>query len=309
MKKILFLPPLALARFFRSYSLPRGAFSRVLVSALILSLVLPLSMAGHAASRNADRDTSFDSKGYVRVPLTPASITPGSTLTIQAGETVVTVPVNGGSASSLSFAQSLYTVSGGTTSDSTTVRVTLQGAVGGEQINWSVTSPGTINGATLSAASSNISGTTASVTVTGKDVRRSVTIKATLNSDSNQTATTTVRFGAALPSGFLALFDPSATPYKNWSDAGAFCTQQGGKLPRVNNTTSYPSSSYTGSEPVDGFGSFGAAWPTGLPSDFYWTGTEITDYPGDSWGVVDYVGNVNANLDDQSGVSRVVCVP
>lgn len=45
----------------------------------------------------------------------------------------------------------------------------------------------------------------------------------------------------------------------------------------------------------------------GLPSDNYWTGTEVTDNPGNSWIVNDNGGNVNN--DDQGNDNRVVCVP
>ena len=48
---------------------------------------------------------------------------------------------------------------------------------------------------------------------------------------------------------------------------------------------------------------------SGLPSDNYWTGTENTDNPGNSWIVNDNDGIVNVNNDNQSNSNRVVCVP
>jgi len=49
--------------------------------------------------------------------------------------------------------------------------------------------------------------------------------------------------------------------------------------------------------------------PSGLPSDNYWTGTENTDNPGNSWIVNDNDGKVNVNNNHQSNDRRVVCVP
>ena len=47
--------------------------------------------------------------------------------------------------------------------------------------------------------------------------------------------------------------------------------------------------------------------PSGLPNDNYWTGTENSDNPGNSWIVNNNGGNVNDN--NQSNNNRVVCVP
>ena len=48
---------------------------------------------------------------------------------------------------------------------------------------------------------------------------------------------------------------------------------------------------------------------SGLPNDNYWTGTENSNNPGNSWIVNGNNGNVNVNSNDQSNDNRVVCVP
>jgi hypothetical protein len=282
---------------------PRSFFAQALDT---LDSLISVAKA-HAATSSGTY--SSDGGGYVRVPLTP-NIPPGSTLTIQVGESVITVPVMGGGAPSrLSFAQPLYTV--GSSSGNTPVQVNLTDATGGEQINWSVTSPGSTNGATLSGTTSTISGTSSSITVTGANWIREVTITATLDSDSSQTASTTVRFGASLPGGFLALYDgtPNTAIWGNASNqAGGLCSSQGGKLPRINSLGSWDG---VGGGSVDGFGTIGSLGPSGLPSDFYWTGTAHAYFVGNSW-IVEAVGTsglVNVIYVSQVGNNRVVCVP
>jgi len=114
--------------------------------------------------------------------------------------------------------------------------------------------------------------------------------------------------GAAekLPPGFIAVSDSTL----NWSDAKAFCQQHGGKLPLINGSASLAWGSISSGAAIDGFGAKGAPWPSGLPGDNYWTGTEDAGDPGDSWIVHDHDGNVYVNSLHQSGdVGRVVCVP
>jgi hypothetical protein len=96
-----------------------------------------------------------------------------------------------------------------------------------------------------------------------------------------------------------------------WADAKAFCQRQGGRLPRFNNSDSWAWNNRNTITHIDGFGALGAPWPSGLPSDGYWTGTEVSDYPGSSWvvGYSGYVGNHGAASQSQSVVFRVVCVP
>jgi len=105
-----------------------------------------------------------------------------------------------------------------------------------------------------------------------------------------------------LPPDFIAL---SESPM-SWSDAKAFCRQQGGRLPRINDSDSWDG---RGGTTIDGFGAGGAPWSSGLPGDYYWTGTEFTGNPGNSWLVNDYGGNVGVRYGRQSDLVRVVCVP
>jgi len=114
---------------------------------------------------------------------------------------------------------------------------------------------------------------------------------------------------AAKSAGFIALSESSM----NWSDAKAFCQQQGGRLPRINDSDLLARADRNKITHTDGFGALGAPWPPGLPSDWYWTGTgtELTDASGYSWivGGRRGSGSVYVTEDRQSQVSRVVCVP
>jgi hypothetical protein len=161
--------------------------------------------------------------------------------------------------------------------------------------------PYTVTGTTSSSS--------ATVQVHGADVRREVTVTATLQSDSSKTATATVRFGAELPSGFLALYNPASYPNKNWSDAGAFCTSQGGHLPRIQGSTGLAAPAVTSGDAVEGFGTLNGTWPPGLPFNVYWTGAEATDYTGFSWIVFVSGGVVGWHYDNQTFGNRIVCVP
>jgi len=102
---------------------------------------------------------------------------------------------------------------------------------------------------------------------------RVITVTAILQSDPKITASVDVQF--ELPPGFIAM---SERPL-NWSDAKAFCQQQGGRLPRINNSDSWSWDGW-GEVTIDDFGARGAPWPSGLPGDRYWTGTEHAVSPG-----------------------------
>ena len=135
------------------------------------------------------------------------------------------------------------------------------------------------------------------------NIARIVTVTAALESDPKITATADVLFG---PPGFIAM---SERPL-NWSNAVAYCQQQGGRLPRINGSDSWAFADHDRITHIDGFGAVASPWPSGLPSaDFFWTGTEVTDDPGDSWIVYDIGGEVSDGFDRQSRVNRVVCVP
>jgi len=117
--------------------------------------------------------------------------------------------------------------------------------------------------------------------------------------------------------GFIAL---SESPLSR-SAAKAFCQQQGGRLPRINN-----SDSWDGSNPpargilIEGFGYDGRPWnELGLPTEHarspiaeYWTGTDRTGLHDHSWvvrGDTRGGGKVSVNRHDYGGTYRVVCVP
>jgi len=108
----------------------------------------------------------------------------------------------------------------------------------------------------------------------------------------------------ALPPGFVAL---SELPM-NWKDAKAFCQQKGRKLPRINNSDSWNGK---GVGTIDGFGTHRAPWPSGLPVDRYWTGTDITDAPSHAHYVHHFSGDgsVITLVNPKSNEYRVVCVP
>ena len=112
-----------------------------------------------------------------------------------------------------------------------------------------------------------------------------------------------------LPKGFIAISESEMT----WDQAKAWCQQRGGRLPLIGGSSSL--ATVPSGTPIDGFGSRGAPWPSGLPSDRYWTGTAGSDGSGEAWRAVDYGGNggnggkVYVFNDDQSGTCRVVCVP
>jgi len=96
---------------------------------------------------------------------------------------------------------------------------------------------------------------------------------------------------------------------RNWADAKKWCERQGGRLPRINNSNSITGDIPSGT-PIDGFGSVGAPWPSGLPGGGYWTGTESAGEPGFSWFVFDNSGGkVDGFSLRQRNDGRVACVP
>ncbi len=259
------------------------------------------------AAYAADFSKTYVTDGQGRFWVQLDSSAPASTqVTVQAGDNSQTFTLAGGGST---FAITLVAgtpVAGVSGSSVMTATVTNGGTpVSGQNVvfTWKV------KGGGQSQQTGATSGTDASgeatYTLNGSGDQRTITVTATLQSDNSKTDTADVQFGAALPSGFIALAGSSM----NWSEAGSYCTSQGGKLPRVNNTNSYPTSSYIGNELVDGFGSINSAWPSGLPGAFYWTGTVDTDYPGNSWSVTGLGGSVLAGFGGQSVGNRVVCVP
>jgi hypothetical protein len=120
------------------------------------------------------------------------------------------------------------------------------------------------------------------------------------------TLLTDEKHGQPLPQGCIALSESKMT----WAEAKAFCQQQGGKLPRINNLEAWD-----GSNPprdtilIDGFGAYGAPWPSGLLHyACFLTETAHPAIPGYSWLICNNFGNVGV-LAYQRRTYRIVCVP
>ena len=95
-------------------------------------------------------------------------------------------------------------------------------------------------------------------------------------------------------------------------EAKIFCQQQGGRLPRINNSDkmAFETAQDNKITHIDGIGAPGEPWPSVLPTDNYWTGTESLEYHGNWWVIVrDRGGNVNVLINNQRQNLRVVCVP
>jgi len=75
--------------------------------------------------------------------------------------------------------------------------------------------------------------------------------------------------------GNPTLFAPTQGAMK-WNDAKAYCTSQGGRLPRVGGKDNFPGMYHPEGTPIDGFGAVGAKWPSGLNynNGAYWTDTK-----------------------------------
>ena len=93
-------------------------------------------------------------------------------------------------------------------------------------------------------------------------------------------------------------------------DAKAYCASKGGKLPLVKGqkrvSTRFGVSDGT---PVDGFGLARAKWPSDLPGDEYWTGTEGSNPMRMfkvSYSPPGVIGVISVS---RAGTYRVVCVP
>jgi len=72
-----------------------------------------------------------------------------------------------------------------------------------------------------------------------------------------------------VPAGFIVLSENKM----NWSDAKAFCQQQGRRLPLINGSDSWTWKERNKITHIDNFGIPGTPWPSDLPGDYYWTGT------------------------------------
>ena len=103
---------------------------------------------------------------------------------------------------------------------------------------------------------------------------------------------------------FLALSESGMT----WANAQAYCQQQGGRLPLINNSSSWGRATLDNIT-IDGFGALGDPWPSELQSAHYWTGTYYSVPADDLVVVVNRDGTVFIAVDRQRTLNRVVCVP
>ena len=101
--------------------------------------------------------------------------------------------------------------------------------------------------------------------------------------------------------------------YMNWAEAKAWCEKMGGRLPLINGAASLEDWNQiieSGIVTIDGIGqidivNWPTPWPSGLPSDGYWSGTVCSDR---SWYVAVGDGKVLIAPSSQSLDGRVVCV-
>ncbi|MCL2123860.1 MAG: C-type lectin domain-containing protein [Desulfovibrionaceae bacterium] len=114
------------------------------------------------------------------------------------------------------------------------------------------------------------------------------------------------KHGQPLPQGVIALSESKMT----WAEGKAFCRQQGGRLPRINNLEAWDGANPPRDTiPIEGFGAYGAPWPSGLPNYAYFvTETAHPAIPGYSWLIYNNGGNVGV-LAYQRRTYRFICVP
>ena len=119
---------------------------------------------------------------------------------------------------------------------------------------------------------------------------------------------------AGLDPRYIAVSDTDMT----WTRAVQWCSDRGGRLPKINGSDSLPGSAVNeaGALTINGIGEVNITdlsitpWEaTGLPSYVYWSGTVYADSPNTSWFFGDDDGLFSVYHFDQSGTLRVVCVP
>jgi hypothetical protein len=122
------------------------------------------------------------------------------------------------------------------------------------------------------------------------------------------------------PDRFIALSEDKMP----WEQAKDWCAAHGGRLPLINGASPLSLTDVwtkaPGTVSIDGIGEvdtgpnpvdFKTPWPSAeLPGDHYWTGTEVSRYPGYPWFVFDNGGFVFVDhIIGQRIDCRVVCVP
>ena len=106
-----------------------------------------------------------------------------------------------------------------------------------------------------------------------------------------------------LPAGFVALSESRMT----WDEANAFCKQQKGKLPLINNAPTEKDNYNIERHSIDGFGKYGSPWPSGLDEGDYWTGTD-EGQANKVWHVYAYGGKVDLGGGGPWETYRALCV-
>jgi hypothetical protein len=97
------------------------------------------------------------------------------------------------------------------------------------------------------------------------------------------------------PDGIIALSDKKLTLL----EAKKFCRQKEGRLPLVNGADFLEGYDDENKERVtiDGFSNIGAAWPDGLPDEFFWSGTKAEkDNPNRVYLISSGDGHVRAEI-------------
>ena len=149
----------------------------------------------------------------------------------------------------------------------------------------------------------------------GQDCERAVAVEARERKEEEARKAEQARKLKA--AGFIAL-----SAIDDWAEAKAFCRQQGGRLPRINDSDSWAGhppdywGNYAGgfadgsdaNVKIDGFGTFSSPWPSELP-DYgirYWTDTKS---PGNRpYRIYHSSSNILAH-DNIAGHGAAVCVP
>jgi hypothetical protein len=235
---------------------------------------------------------------------------------VRAGNNEQIFPLNGSVAPSPSYAYDLSTLEvdpSGNLSGAVKVTNAYDGSpASGVAVILSYATyggTGTAEAITIDLGATNVAG---EVSLSGNVTALIRQIRFTANNDIPSAATRTV---GTLPDVFLT---GQSLSTMDWSAAKNYCASHGGRLPSITvdgiiHDGSNPWDGSGASVTVEGFGNFGGSWkypPSGLPSDDYWTDTELSGYAtGLSWYVYNFDGSFVVDGNNQSVDSRVACVP